>query len=184
MAKAKRSRLERERDLAEVARRHVQGEREWQIAEALGVSQQQVSYDLRTLQGRWREAAGADIAAHKAQELARIDHLEEVYWQRWAESLKQRQVTSTSRRVRGAGPGQAAPVEEAASVRTEQRDGNPAFLAGVQWCIDRRCKLLGLDEPLKVDLGAKAREIAREYGLDEVEAVLEAERIVRQLAGG
>ncbi|MHC4984512.1 MAG: hypothetical protein ACYTF6_15275, partial [Planctomycetota bacterium] len=27
--------------------------------------------------------------------------------------------------------------------------GDPRFLAGVQWCIERRCKILGLDAPTK-----------------------------------
>ena len=33
----------------------------------------------------------------------------------------------------------------------EQRDGNPAFLQGVLNCIDRRCKLLGIDAPTRTD---------------------------------
>jgi hypothetical protein len=37
----------------------------------------------------------------------------------------------------------------------EQRDGNPAFLAGVMSCIERRCKLLGLDAPVKSELTGK-----------------------------
>jgi hypothetical protein len=37
----------------------------------------------------------------------------------------------------------------------EQRDGNPAFLAGVMSCIERRCKLLGLDAPAKAELTGK-----------------------------
>ncbi len=39
--------------------------------------------------------------------------------------------------------------------RSEQRNGNPAYLSGVQWCIDRRCKLLGLDAPIKAQINAQ-----------------------------
>jgi hypothetical protein len=38
------------------------------------------------------------------------------------------------------------------SVVVEERDGNPSWLAGVDKCIERRCKLLGLDAPVKTDL--------------------------------
>ena len=36
--------------------------------------------------------------------------------------------------------------------RTEQCNGNPAYLSSIQWCIDRRCKFLGLDAPIKLKL--------------------------------
>jgi hypothetical protein len=34
-------------------------------------------------------------------------------------------------------------------VRKEAREGNPAFLAGVQWCINKRCEIFGFDAPKK-----------------------------------
>lgn len=36
------------------------------------------------------------------------------------------------------------------AMRKEEQTGNPEYLRVVEWCIDRRCKLLGLDAPLKV----------------------------------
>lgn len=39
--------------------------------------------------------------------------------------------------------------------RSEQRNGNLAYLSGVQWCIDRRCKILGLDAPIKAQINAQ-----------------------------
>ena len=30
--------------------------------------------------------------------------------------------------------------------------GDPRFLAGVQWCIDKRCKIMGLDAPQLVEV--------------------------------
>ena len=39
------------------------------------------------------------------------------------------------------------------SVMTEERTGDPRYLDGVMRCIERRCHLLGLDAPAKLDLG-------------------------------
>lgn len=52
--------------------------------------------------------------------------------------------------------------------------GDTKFLAGVQWCIERRCKLLGLDAPSKSitasatleQMRQMGREILIEKGLD------------------
>lgn len=52
--------------------------------------------------------------------------------------------------------------------------GDPRFLAGIQWCIDRRAKLLGLDAPTKSinaqmtvdDMKQMARELAMSHGMD------------------
>lgn len=38
---------------------------------------------------------------------------------------------------------------------TEQCNGNPAYLFSIQWCLDRRCKLLGLDAPIKAQINAQ-----------------------------
>lgn len=38
---------------------------------------------------------------------------------------------------------------------TEQCNGNLAYLSSIQWCIDRCCKLLGLDAPIKAQINAQ-----------------------------
>lgn len=71
---------------------------------------------------------------------------------------------------------------------TERRDGNPAFLAGVLACIDRRCRLLGLDEPQAVEVRI-TREIAAKLaeemagGLTEQDVLDEAKRILDEAKG-
>jgi len=108
------------------------------------VSQQQISYDLKTLQKRWQKSALVDIDAAKSKELARIDHLEREYWIAWERSCSMRVITTAEKRA----------TEKADSTkagrREEQRDGNPAFLAGIMQCIDRRCKIMGFDAPTKI----------------------------------
>jgi len=115
----KRTRDQRERDLATVAKLYCEGWLQVDIGVKLGVSQSQISYDLRIIRGRWQRSAIRDFDAHRAEELAKIDNLEVEYWKSWES------VGSTDRIA-------------------------PQYLAGVMTCIDRRCKLLGIDAPLKV----------------------------------
>jgi len=115
------------------------------------VSQAQISMDVRTLQKRWVAAGLMDLTEAKARELAKIDELERTYWDAWEESKKARQVDTSGKTEGG---------ELRAQIRKETRDGNPAFLTGVGWCIDRRAKLLGLDAPTKQDITSGGKTIS------------------------
>jgi hypothetical protein len=126
-----------------VAALYLAGMPQWEIAEKCQVADSQVSRDLTALRAAWRESAGTDIGAWIAKELAAIDNLERTYWLAWDRRCGQREITSTKRK----GEGQEAALE--ASLRKEGRDGNPEFLRGAMSCIERRCKLLGLDAPKK-----------------------------------
>ena len=109
-----------------------------EIAAALGVSQTTVSKDLSLIRKRWQKSALVDMNEAKNRELARIDALEREYWLAWQAS-KEKQVTTTAKKKTTGG-------EEAIMTAREQT-GDPRYLAGVQWCIERRSKILGIDAP-------------------------------------
>ena len=46
------------------------------------------------------------------------------------------------------------------SVHIEERYGNPQYLAGIQWCISMRCKILGIEAPQVTEVNLRG-EIAR-----------------------
>jgi transcriptional regulator with XRE-family HTH domain len=112
-----------------------------EIGERLRMTQQMVSYDLCALQREWLKAGLMDLTEAKARELAKIDGLELEYWTAWEKSKEVKEIDTSGKMYGG---------DVRAQVRKETRDGNPAFLTGVQWCIDRRAKLLGLDAPTKI----------------------------------
>jgi hypothetical protein len=143
MPPRKRTTFERERDLEQVTEMYLRGKFQSEIATALEVSQGQISYDLSIVKRRWRESSLVNWDEARAKELERIDSLEREYWAAWEASKTER----TRKRQR---KGATGTID--ASIETEQRDGNPAFLAGVIACIDRRCKLLGLDAPTKSEV--------------------------------
>ena len=141
--------------LTEVWRLWNRGQRQWQIAAALGITDRQVRYDLKTLENRWRAETGAGMAAHKEAQLARIEELFKTYWSSWQTSLNEKQTTSTEKSYSGEDD---AGARRKAAIKKESRDGNAAYLAGVQWCISEVCKIRGIYAPVTLDLSRMTTE--------------------------
>jgi hypothetical protein len=145
MARPKRTPLQRDLDLVKIQGLYFEGKTQAEIAVELQITQQQVSYDLKTLQTRWTQQANAKIDEAKAKELAKLDNLEREYWAAWLDSKKEFRGT-TAERTRGKNFGTKVQIKK------ERRDGDPRYLDGVMSCIERRCKILGLDAPTKAQL--------------------------------
>jgi len=125
------------------------------------LTQQMVSYDLGQLIKEWRASGLMDINEAKAQELAKINHLEMVYWDAWHKSCEDAQtITRKSkgviRKYEDGGGGFVSEQPAEVGQRTQGQVGDPRYLAGVQWCIDRRCKILGVDEATKLNIQGDA----------------------------
>lgn len=155
MAAPKRTPVQRERDLADLAALYLQGKTQVEIAERLEVSQQQVSYDLKILQKRWQKSALRDLDAAKAEQLAKIDEMEREAWRSWELSKETYEQTVTEKVTTG----EAARLK--AYMKKEDRIGDPRYLQVVQWCINKRCEILGLNAPTRgVTLNLTRDELA------------------------
>jgi predicted transcriptional regulator len=130
------------------AEMYMRGLTQQEIALALGCDKSLVCRDLQEVRRQWRESAMRDWDEAVGQQLEELERLREQYWEAWERSKQDR--TRRRRRKRKAGESKDSVRE--VSTYVEQRDGNPKFLAGVMQCIERRCKLLGLDAPTRVDL--------------------------------
>jgi hypothetical protein len=155
MATNKRTPTERENDLEKIAALYLRGQRQSDIAALLGVSQPQVSYDLKEIHKRWRESTLVNINEAKHRELAKIDLLERTYYDAWERSVGEVVKTTTSKSDKDGAR---------ASIVKEQKVGDSAYLAGVQWCIEQRCKIFGLYEAAKISIDW--RKIVEEKGVD------------------
>lgn len=138
---------QREHHRLVISQRVLQGYTPAEIGRELGVTRQQVAYDLKIVEKRWREAALRDFDEARGVELAKIDALEHEYWQAWERSKKPK--TQSTQRTAPSKLG-ADDMRVTAGIRTEERDGDPRFLDGVFKCIERRIKLYGLDEAEKI----------------------------------
>lgn len=127
----------------EVSTLYQQRKSQDEIAEKLGVDQATISRDLSAITKEWQEKRIENLDGRKQEELARIDVLEAQYWRGWERSCTERRKTMAEQHSTVKGQ------ERRDQIMEEGRDGNPAFLAGVQWCVEQRCKILGLYAPTK-----------------------------------
>jgi transcriptional regulator with XRE-family HTH domain len=146
-----RTKLQKQRDKRRVSQMYLQGETQADIAASVGLSQPTVSRILQSLQAEWRDAAIIDISEAKARELAKIDTLELEYWTAW----KRSQEDAESEITKLQGGSTDAPSKLEKQTRREGQSGNPAFLAGIQWCINKRCEILGVNAPIKQEINNK-----------------------------
>lgn len=171
-------------DDAETARLYREGLPVGQIAKELGVTLITVQRRLERLRTKWEATGIYNFAQAKITELAKIDHLEMTYWDAWERSQgpTRKTVRSTVEHVYEESTN--SDIKESETV--EEHIGDPAFLAGVQWCIDRRCKLLGLDAASKVEVSfeqeikayaeravQEAKRRGEEFTVDEVISAVE-----------
>lgn len=135
---------ERERDRALVAKGYLTGKSVAKIADVLNLPVSVVQSDLDTIREAWKSSAIADYNERTNIELARLDALEQVYWDAWWNSLeeneRQKRETRTSQRTQWT---------IAQVTKNTRQLGEAQYLQGVERCIDRRIKLLGLDAPTK-----------------------------------
>jgi len=160
MAAPKRSRLQAQKDQLEIASLYLQGKTQFEIAEILSkdatrgytLRQQTISRDLKHIEHAWRHSALIEFNTARARELAKIDNLEREYWKAWERSKTEKK---HSEKEKTEGPGLSSQSEglilkEVTRIQKWELIGDHRFLEGVQWCISKRCELLGLDAPLQL----------------------------------
>ena len=174
----KRNRFQLEQTRAIITKLYLKGHtmefivQELERETGVQISRPQVAYDIALVVQRWRKEAAGDIERAKGIELGKLNKLELEYWSPWERSCLPREITRTAKTE-----GEKATIS--ASSRKEQRDGNPAFLIGVMSCIERRCRILGIDAPVKVNVEDVTREVARTMGVEEDSAVAYVEKLLR-----
>ncbi len=148
------------RDRRVISVLYLQGMLQADIADNLNLSPATICRDLQALQAEWLERTRENFDALKAQEIANVDQLERTYYDAWLRSCED---AETVQQV-----GDKEGVDKITKTRKEQI-GDPRFLSGVQWCIERRCKILGIDAPTKRDITTGGEPlILRVSGFDKV----------------
>ncbi len=126
---------------ARVARAYCRGESQVAIAAAEQVAQSTVSTDLKWIRAEWLRSLLQDFGARKAEELAKLDHLESVAWQAWERSCQDAETLHARTEQANGQPGRTVTEKT-----VKGQSGDPRFLEQVFRCIDARCKVLGLFE--------------------------------------
>jgi len=161
MAAPKRTQKQREADFVRLGEMYVKGWTHAAIAEVIGVSRQMISRDVKDLLQRWRDDTALAIDEYKVRELQKIDRMEREAWSAWERSCEGKE---KKMQRRGMTSGGEVDVKEQVLTAT---CGDPRFMDIILRCIDRRCKLLGLDAPQKVDASVR-RDPLEERSEEEV----------------
>lgn len=119
-----------------VASRYVRGQTQWEIARAFEVSQATISLDLKAIHAEWLESAVRDLDARKAMELAKVDEVERQAWVAWARSMENAE--TKREKVKIGADGETIKISKGQA-------GDPRFLDAVLKCVERRCKILGVE---------------------------------------
>lgn len=163
MAAPKRTPQKREADLLIIERMYLARHTQAEIAKVIGVDRSMIARDLDELRGRWMQRTAMNLDAKKSEELASINRLEMEYWDAWRRS-QQEFKAQTVRKAEG--KAKSAEVSQ----HTENRYGDPRFLQGVAWCVAKRCELLGLNAPLKIEQSLASDEIWTDERLSRIAA--------------
>jgi len=157
MVGPKRTKLEIKRDRVKIAELYIKGVYQSIIAEDLGLDQSQISYDLKQIQKEWVKNTTLNLDDYKGKELAKIDQVERMAWEGYDRSLRElkSKIIKSKDIAKDAKTGKISADNTDQTIKTENRNGDPRFLEIIMKCIDRRCKLMGLDEPQKHEIAGK-----------------------------
>jgi len=168
---ASRTKAEREAQLVRLAELYRKGATQQAMARELGLARSTVQLDLKKLHAEWRKRRFDDMDDAKVRELEKVDLIERTAWDEWERSREpaERSVTERQTVELPDGAGGKTPAERVkAQLTQEGRLGDPRYLERIAWCIDKRCKVLGLDAPEKINVEGETwvqiarRERARE----------------------
>lgn len=148
--------IERESRREKVSFMYRRGMTQVAIAKELDINQSNISRDLKQIRSEWLESRVKDFDAAKEIELQKIDEVERQAWAAWERSVGVVERRTTRKKDAG-----DRSESEATVVKTDQA-GDPRFLQNVLDCIQRRCKILGLDAPEKhAETDSKGNDLDR-----------------------
>jgi len=142
---------ERIRLKLKISQLYLSGLKQQDIADQIGHSQSTVSEYIRDLSEDWIRDGIFNMDEAKRAELAKINALEVEAWHAWRRSvgLKNRKTRTTGTSAQGNA------VDETSVVKWREA-GDPRFLVQIQWCINKRCEILGINAPQKSELDIPA----------------------------
>lgn len=140
MPRSRRENVSLSRRRAAVADLYIQGWRQLDIANHVGVAQSTVSLDIAAIHKMWRESSIRDFDVLREGELRKLDRLEREAWLAWERSQK---------------PAQAAVMStdgdrQRTQKTVKEQTGDPRYLDIIHKCNIARRALLGLDAPTKI----------------------------------
>jgi hypothetical protein len=152
-------------DRSKLAGLYLHGVSTTEMAVRVGLTRRTVQAELVAIRDDWKGRTQIDFESAIAQQLDRVDLVEKYAFEGWERSLT-RKTVETKQAMRTVN-GQV----DRATLRAETGNGDPAFLARMSWCIEQRCRILGLEKPREVTIQGTFVDIA--MGLDWTSSALQ-----------
>ena len=151
----KRTNVQRNNQLDEIHRLSCRGFSQREIARKMNLSQSQISRDLEAIARIISPQNATEKAKRRDMLLAEMRHGKRELWDAWDRS-KQDKETSTKEKVLSEGHagkrGKAANERTKASIRSEGRLPNRAYMSELNKIWEKEAKMLGMNEPEKHDI--------------------------------
>jgi predicted transcriptional regulator len=137
----------RDADIARIAKLDRRGYSQSEIARVVGVSQQQISEDLKVIRKRYREEAMAEYKERVEEKRAQLREVRAEAWRAWERSKKDaRKVVEEERTLSDGTEG-----SEKKTTTTEGQLPDATYLRVVIETLRDECSLDGLNAPQKVN---------------------------------
>ena len=129
-----------------IASMWLRGNTQSSIARKLGVSQKSITYHLKnSIQPMWREELNNDLHC----ELAKVAEIERAAW----ECFEASQGDETKKVIKERLMDATHNIELAERITsTLKREGSPAWMDVIRWCIDFRAKIAGHYAPTRMEV--------------------------------
>ena len=179
----KRTIVERETDLLDVARLYIEGNTQAQIADIISeasgkiVGRDTVHNTIQEIFKRWEMRYVDDVNFLKMRELVKIDKLESTYWEAWQRSSKDFKSEETVEKG-GTLPsksghsysedGKRGYVGKSKRKVVEERVGNVKFLQGIERCVELRMKILEIGNVRHVNINWRKQAEEAGFNPDKV----------------
>jgi hypothetical protein len=136
-----------------VAEYKLQGLRNFEIAELLGVSPSQITLDLKSVSKEWRAERIHDIDEIKQRELLKLDLIEKKNWEAWDRSCQVKTKKSMKKKGSTTKLGKALGADDKEQTYTEEQQiGDPRYMAIILDCIGKREKIIGYGAAQKLEV--------------------------------
>lgn len=151
----KLTKAEREERLDSIAGLLLTGFNQSEIAEELGISKQQVSYDVKKLKKRWKESQVQRVNEVLNRQLQELHMLKRNAYKSYRTSKGETTVRKVSQRsipVNGNGSENGVQTLLSQDVTTRKEPGDARFLSVVLNCIKTEMELIGTAAAKRVEL--------------------------------
>lgn len=154
--------METEARKYKIAELYTKGMNQRDIAAQVGTSQQFVCREIRKILNAAKEKMFIDIDDYKRDTMQKTEHIISEALDSWRKS-KEKYASKTVNYAYDNGKA----VKQSKSVKKE--NGDPKYLDVANKAIERRCKILGLDAPQKIETDVTIVSSKPARGVDEDE---------------